>query len=365
MFNLGYNSGSTKSTSSANSIGENWSTSDQLAAGFDTSSSFQNAGGFDTSSSLSGSSGYNTATSSQVGGGISGSTATRTGGSSGSSSSQDTLAFQNYYNQLYGDASGVAGGMAQNPFLSTTANQLFASGSGILGGLQNDVGSQYLQSVLGSNGNVDEQIGLLGQDINKFLSEGALPEVRRSASLAGQLGGSRQGVAESNAVDIATNSFARGAADIRNQNLQRQLGAAGQLSGQNLQAAQIGLAGNESLYGLANQGFMSSLSPYAALASIYGDKATLGSSISSSSSFDNAISNAFGQDFSIGSSNSYGQDSSFGISNSYGENFSVGGANSYGENFSIGSSDSYGYDISQATSKSKGKSTGVSLGFGK
>lgn len=278
------------------------------------------------SSSSSAANGENWSASTEIGGGYQGSQSTSAGGAVSSGISQDRLAFSDLYEQMYGAAGGVAGQMAQNPFLSDTANQLFASGSNILGGLQQDAGSKYLTDVLTSNGNVDEQIGLLGQDINKFLSEGALPSLRRTAMGAGQLGGSRQGVGEGIAISEATNSFARGAADIRNQNLNRQLQAGGQLSSQNLAGAQIGLQGNESLYGLANQGFMSQLSPYGALASIMGDKTTLGSSLSSSSSWDQAIASAFGEDFN--------------------------------------KSDSFSYGYDQATSTSKGKSSGMSLGFG-
>lgn len=288
-----------------------------------------NIGGSKSSSSQSSSSaanGESWSTSTELGGGYQGSQSVSSGGSVSTGGSQDRLAFEDLYQQLYGGASGVAGGLADNPFLSQTANQLFASGQGILGGLQNDAGSKYLTDVLTSNGNVDEQIGLLGEDINKFLSESALPSIRRTAMGAGQLGGSRQGVAEGQALDIATNQFARGAADIRNQNLNRQLQAGGQLSAQNIQAAQTGLAGNAGLYDLANQGFLSGLSPYAALASIYGDKVTLGSSLSSSTSWDSAVASAFGEDFNIGNSSSYAYD--------------------------------------QATSKSKGKSKSGSLSFG-
>jgi hypothetical protein len=285
-------------------------------------------GGGKSSSSQSSSSaanGENWSAQTSIGGGYQGSESAAVGGSQATASSQDRLAFEQLYGQLYGDASGVAGGMAQNPFLSTTANDLFSSGQGILGGLQGDAGSAYLKSVLGSNENVNEQIDLLGQDIGKFTSEQLLPNIRRSSAAAGQLGGSRQSVAEGSAIEGSQRAFASGVSDIRNANLQRQLQAGSQLSSQNLQGAQIGLAGNESLYGLANQGFMSQLSPYAALASIMGDKTTLGSSMSNSTSFDQAISSAFGEDFN--ESNAW----------------------------------SYGYD--QATSKSKGKQSSWNLGL--
>ena len=285
---LGIGGSKSKSSSSSSSIGEQWDRAQSIGAGYQGSESSQ------------------------------------IGGSQSTGVSQDRLAFEQLYSQLYGGAAGVAGEMAQNPFLSQTANQLFGSGQNILSGLQNDSGSQYLQSVLSSSGMMDEQISLLGQDINKFTSESLLPNIRRSAASAGQLGGSRQSVAEGAALQGATEQFARGASSIRNENMNRQLSAAGQLSQQNLQGAQIGLAGNESLYGLANQGFMSQLSPYAALASIMGDKATLGSSMSQSTSFDQALAKAFGEDFNASSSYSYGYDKSKATSKSSSGSFNLG-----------------------------------------
>lgn len=245
---------------------------------------------------------------SSIAGGYQGSESLSSGASQSYGVSQDRLAFEDMYKKLYGGAAGAAEGMASNPFLSDTANQLFQSGQSILGNLQNDAGSNYLASILTSNEGVDEQIGLLGQDLGKFLNEQAMPSARRNASLSGQLGGSRQGVAESAAIDQTLQQFARGSAEIRSQNMARQAMAASQLSQQDLAAAQIGLVGNEQQYGLAQQGFMSQLSPYAALASIYGDKTTLGSSLQTSSSYDSAIAKAFGEDFSASQQTGYGYD---------------------------------------------------------
>ena len=267
-------------------------------------------------------------TSSSISGGFSGSQSTSQGGSQSTGLSQDKLAFEELYAQLYGGAAGVAGGLAQNPFLSDTANQLFGSGQNILAGLNGgDAGSKYLNDILTSNGNVDEQISLLGRDVSKFLDEGALPSIRRSAGGAGQLGGTRQGVAELGALQSATDSFATGAASIRTAEQQRKLAAAGQLQNYNISAAQTGLAGLTQQYDLANQGFLSQLSPYAALSGIFGEKTTLGSSLSQSSSFDEALASAFGEDFSASQASNYG------------------------------------YDVSQATSKSKSKSGSFGIGF--
>jgi hypothetical protein len=285
---------------------------------------FSLGGSKSSSTTKSAANGENWSASTSIGGGYQGSESTAIGGSQSTAVSQDRLAFEQLYQQLYGGAASAASNLTSNPFLSQTANQLFSSGQNILGGLQNDAGSSYLQSVLSSSGNVDEQIALLGQDINKFTSESLLPNIRRSSAAAGQLGGSRQSVAEGSALQGAQDSFASGASAIRNENLQRQLAAAGQLSAQNLQGAQIGLAGNESLYGLANQGFMSELSPYAALASIYGDKVTLGSSVSQSTSFDEALSQAFGEDFNASNAWSYGYDQATSTTKSKGKSFSLG-----------------------------------------
>ena len=265
-------------------------------------------------------------TSTQLGGGYQGSVSQSGGGAEAIASSQQRLAFEDLYAQLYGNAGAQAGQMAQNPFLSQTANQLFSSGSNLLDGLQQDAGSDYLRQALSSNDMVDQNIQLLGEDINKFLGESALPTLRRTATGTGQLGGTRQGVAESGALQDATNAFARGAADIRNQNLTRQMTAAGQLSNQNITGIQTGLMGNESLYELASQGFNSQLSPYAQLSQIMGGPTTLGSSLSTSTSWDAAMSEAFGEDFNFASSDAYAYDqaTSSGSSKSKSSSFNLG-----------------------------------------
>lgn len=288
---IGFGSGSQKSKSVANSQAENFSTS------------ISNAGG------------------------ISGSQSSSAGGSQSYGVSQDQIAFSDLYQKLYGDASQAAGNLQGNPFLSDTANKLFTQGNQLFAGLNNDAGTKYLQDALTSNEGVDEQISLLGGDINKFLQESALPGLRRSSAAAGQLGGSRQSVGEGIAISDATRSFATGAANIRNQNRTNQFNAAGQLAGNSLAGVQIGGNLSQQLYGLAEQGFLSNLSPSAALSQILGGPTTLGSSLQQASSFDEAISNAFSEDFAKSESSSYG------------------------------------YDVSQATSTSKGKNKSFSLGF--
>jgi len=278
-----------KGSATSNSIGEQFATSDQMSAGYQGSSS------------------------------------TSAGGSQQSSASNQAIAFEDLYKQIYGGAVGAGTSLADNPFLSDTANQLFTQGQGILGGLQgNDAGSEYLKSILSDNGNVDEQIGLLGQDITKFLGNNTLPGIGRSAGVNGTYGGSRSSIAEGMAVDSATQQFARGASDIRTADLNRKAGAASTLAGNNLQASQTGLGSLDSLYGLANQGFMSGLSPYAALSDILGGPTTLGSSVSSGTSFDEAISNAFGENVSSGTSNSYGYDISTSTQKNKSSGFSLG-----------------------------------------
>ena len=141
----------------------------------------------------------------------------------------------------------------------------------------------------GENPELQNQINLLGQDIGQTFSQQILPGIQSEAIGFGQLGGGREGVAQGLGIQSALGEFQRGATQLRSDDINRQLTAAGQLGqlglgqqaqtgGQLGQAGQLNLQGIESLQGLFNLG----LSPFDAefgglqqLSQIIGDPTVL------------------------------------------------------------------------------------------
>ena len=96
---------------------------------------------------------------------------------------------------------------------------------------------QQLQRIAGGNDPaLQNQIGQLGTDITRQFEQ-MLPGITNQAVGGGQLGGGRQGVAQGLLGQSSIDAFQRGATDLRFQDLNRQLGAAGQLGGLQGQAA--------------------------------------------------------------------------------------------------------------------------------
>ena len=171
------------------------------------------------------------------------------------------------------------------------------------------------QQAQGINPNLQNQIDLLGADITKQFERG-LGGIRSEAVGGGQLGGGRQGVAEGLLGEAAGDQFARGASQLRSDDIGRQLAAAGQVAGiqgqaggqlgqlglqqgqggsqQQLQAllgaGQTNLGGISALTGVQNLGFepfAQQLNPALALSSVVGPATVLSESqgTSKSSSF--------------------------------------------------------------------------------
>ena len=165
-----------------------------------------------------------------------------------------------------------------------------------------------------NNPYLQAQIGQLGQNIGQQFREQILPGIGSQATLAGQRGSSRQGVAEGIASRGAMQAFAQGATGLQNNAYNQQLAAAQSLG-------QMGLAGQQ-----------------------FSGQQTLGAQQLrgqlSNDSFARQASNTF-MPFQIGSS-------VFGAPQAL--------------NFGMG----YGYDYgqSQSSSKGKGKSAGLDVGFG-
>ena len=132
------------------------------------------------------------------------------------------------------------------PFYQELQNQQ----QGAMAGLQ-----QFAQQ---NNPYLNSQIQNFGQDISRNLRENILPGLGSNAQMAGQRGGSRQGIAEGLAAQGAQRQFATGAANMRSQAYGQQQAAAQSLAGLTNQTmgqfAGLQQAGQAQLAGLGLQG---------------------------------------------------------------------------------------------------------------
>lgn len=200
---------------------------------------------------------------------------TSSGFSSGVTGSSSSVFAGDLLQQLYGGALD-----AINPELATDrVNQLFTGGANILSQLEGGgAGERYLEERLSSDNSsiLNAQIDALGSDLGRFYSEELNPTIRGSAVAGGALGGGRQGVAEGIASRGLLEEFATQAANLRAADVtNRDNAALGLLTARNT-SAQTALAG---LPGLADLGAGSGqLSPYLALAQVFGDPTVLSES---------------------------------------------------------------------------------------
>jgi hypothetical protein len=206
-----------------------------------------------------------------------------------SSSSNQQVFMQDMFKKLYGDAANVAANIDTSG-MTQTANDLFQSGSNFLGGLEDiaagtdESSNFYRNAMTGDDGLMNDQISGLQQDLGQFFNEQLLPGINTEAVGGGALGGGRQGVAQTGAMQTVADEFRRGSLDIRERDAARRMEAAGALQTGKLDASKLGMAGLAQQADLAGAAAMAPLSPYLALAEIYGDKSTLTSSQSSGSS---------------------------------------------------------------------------------
>lgn len=238
----------------------------------------------------------------------------QTGSEGGSASS---IAFQDIFQNLFSGASATAAGIDTGA-LTNQANLLFGSGLGFLGGLQDGgAGTAFLQDQLAQSDNlVNTQIDQLGADLGEFLNETILPGIKSSGIQAGTLGGGRGEVSKGLAAEGLLEEFARGSTNIRQAERSRLTGIADSLANQSLARNQAGLAALPALFGLAESGTLSSLSPFAALSTILGGPTVLQDSFSRS----------FGTDFGIDSTTGRAgsRSSSSSSSSSSSKSFSIG-----------------------------------------
>ncbi len=280
-------------------------------------------GSFGMSKSRSGS----TATEESTGYGYTGSTSSDVSQSlsqsqsAGQSTSTQGIAFEDLFKQLYGGATGAAANATMGaPQLTQTAQQLFTGGTDFLNTLSSGgAGGQYLEQRLQGNPQLQSQIDLLGEDINKFYGENVNTRIRGNAVSGGTLGGGRQGVAEGAAAEAAGRQFTQGAAQLRAADLEATDNAAAQFQTAQNQAAATGLSALPGLFGLAQSGNNAELDVYGTLSQILGGPTTLTQqqstdfSTATSAQIAEAFSRAFGENFS----QSKGTSSSFGRSNAF------------------------------------------------
>lgn len=230
------------------------------------------------------------------------------------SQSGQSIAFEDIFAQLFGNASSAAGGIDPS-VLTGQANQLFSGGTDFLSQLQGGgVGQNFLEEQLGENPLLQENIDALGADLGDFFNNELLTGITSEAVAGGQLGGGRQGVAQGAAVESVARQFAQGSRDLRNADLDRRTAAAGTLEANRANNANIGLASLPGLFGVAQGGQNATLSPFEQLSNILGGVTT--TTDSSSTSFGNSedFAQSFSDSFSQGTSNSDSTSSSRSLS---------------------------------------------------
>lgn len=220
--------------------------------------------------------------------------------SRGVSESEQSIAFEDIFSSLYGNAAGAAGRVASMaPQLNTQAAQLFGAGTGFLEDLS---GSDELDARLAETGNADELIALLGDDLGRFASEELLPQVTSRGVATGTLGGGRGEVAKGRIGEAMLREFASGSAAIRSADVTRRDQLAIAASQRKLNAAGVGLNALPGMFDVAQAGMLAELAPWMSLAQITGGPTVLGRS--SSEDIATEIARAFSEDFSSSSSKS-------------------------------------------------------------
>lgn len=224
--------------------------------------------------------------------------------SRGVSESEQSIAFEDVFSNLYGNAAGAAGRVASMaPKLNTQASQLFGAGTGFLEDLS---GSDELDARLAEGGNEDELIGLLGDDLGRFASEELLPRIGSRGVATGTFGGSRGEVAKGRVADSLMREFQSGSAAIRSAAVTRRDQLAIAASQRKLNAAGVGLNALPGMFDVAQAGMLSELTPWMSLSQVFGGPTVLGRSSSEdvaaeiARSFDSSSSTSKSKSMSIG-----------------------------------------------------------------
>lgn len=252
--------------------------------------------------------------------------------SSGQSSTTQNIAFEQLFQQLYGNASGAAGRAAANAGqLSEVATSLFSGGTRYLEGLGQDAGSDYLEQRLSAENPVlQDQIDLLREDTGRLFSEELNPAITSRAVAGGTLGGGRQGVAQGQAMDVASRRFTEGATALRAADITARDAAARDVMQGSLAAASTGLGSLNDLLDLSERGSNQELGVYGQLSQILGGPTVLSQSRSNdysrstAESIAQALSSAFGEDWNSSTSSSSGRSRAWNIEGGGGVGYSGG-----------------------------------------
>lgn len=224
--------------------------------------------------------------------------------------SNQNIAFEDLYRQLYGGANSAAGAAAANaPELANAARGLFTGGTDFLSGLGHDQGTEYLQSRLsGDNPQLQQQADLLREDTGRLFTDNINPAITSRAVAGGTLGGGRQGVAQGIAADALGRSYAAGDVALRSNDIAARDAAAMAVSSNSIASANTGLGALPGLLDVAARGAEAPLASYSSLAAIMGGPTTLTNSFSSATqqSIANAFSRASGQQTSESTSRGRG-----------------------------------------------------------
>lgn len=236
----------------------------------------------------------------------------------GTSSADQRIAFEDLFKSLYGGSAAAAAGLDPTN-ISGAAKQLFSGGLNFLEQLQGgDAGTRALEGRLTDTSGRDAQLETLRSSLGDFFNEELIPGITAGGVATGTLGGSRDAVEKAQAAKAVAGQFSTGAAQIISGDQAQRDAAAGTLSTLKQQGAQGGLNALNSLLGLVSQGEFAALSPYEALASIFGGPTVLGSSQSTdvasslAQAFSEQGSQSYGFDFGVGSSSSKEQHTSSG-----------------------------------------------------
>lgn len=182
--------------------------------------------------------------------------------------------------KIYGGALSAAEGADANLFKGQAA-ELYAGGASFLDRLGVGAGEDYLSSRLTDTSSRDAQLDVLQTRMGTLFNEELNPAITARHVAGGTLGGSRQGVAQAQAVGRVQREFAAGASDIISRDQAAKDAAAVQLMTGKTAAASAGLNALPGMLSLAQAGLGAEMSPYAALASIVGGPTVLSESGSS------------------------------------------------------------------------------------
>jgi hypothetical protein len=193
-----------------------------------------------------------------------------------------------FLRQLWGQGLNLANQQGAGPGQAAGAisNQLMPGLMQNMGQLTDNPFLTQLQQMSNpNNAMVQQNVDLMGQDLQRQFNESILPGISGNAIAGGALGGGRQGIAQGLAAQGVSDAFARGSADIRNQaygQAQQAAGMGGNLLGQGIQTS-FGAA--PTLMNLGMSPYQQAWMPLQQLGGLIGSPTTIGNSFSRGDSF--------------------------------------------------------------------------------